>query len=133
MARLVLVVDDEPLILDVTASMLEDLGCEVATAASGNDALQKLSIDRRIEILITDLNMPGMSGYELAERAKRMRERLKVIVLSGRENDGNRFPLIRKPFLAEDLKRTMAQHTAVLSPCWHWAHLRDNARIVGSV
>lgn len=113
MARVVLVVDDEPLILDVTASMLEDLGCEVVTAASGNDALRKLSIDRRIEILITDLNMPGMSGYELAERATRMRERLKVIMLSGRENDGNRFPLIRKPFLAEDLKRTMAQHTGL--------------------
>ena len=113
MPRVVLVVDDEPLILDVTASMLEDLGCEVVTAASGNDALQKLSLDRRIEILITDLNMPGMGGYELAERAKRMRERLKVIVLSGREKDGNRFPFVRKPFLAEDLKRTMEQHTGL--------------------
>lgn len=113
MPRVVLVVDDEPLILDVTASMLEDLGCEVVTAASGNDALQKLSLDRRIEILITDLNMPGMGGYELAERAKRMRERLKVIVLSGREKDRNRFPFVRKPFLAEDLKRTMEQHTGL--------------------
>ena len=62
---------------------------------------------------ITDINMPGMDGYELAERAKRMRERLKVIVLSGREQDGSGFPLIRKPFLARDLKRTMAQHTGL--------------------
>jgi two-component system, cell cycle response regulator CpdR len=113
LARVVLVVDDDPLVLDVTASMLEDFGCEVITSASGHDALEKLSIDRRIEILITDLNMPGMSGYELAERAKRVRERLKVIALSGREQNGSGLPLVRKPFLAKDLKRAMAQHTGL--------------------
>ena len=111
MSRVVLVVDDEPLILGLTASMLEDLGCEVVTAVNAAEALEKLSIDRRIEILITDINMPGMDGYELAERAQSMRERLKVIVLSGREQDGSGFPLVRKPFLAQDLKRAMAQHT----------------------
>ena len=67
-ARVVLVVDDEPLVREVTASMLEDLGCEVVNAASGNDALEKLSGDRRIEILITDINMPGMGGYELGRK-----------------------------------------------------------------
>jgi two-component system cell cycle response regulator CpdR len=113
MSRLVLVVDDEPLVLDVTASMLEDLGCEVTTAANGKDALRMLSMNDRIEILITDINMPGMDGLELAERARRMREGLKVIVLSGRERDGSSFPLIRKPFLEQDLKRTMAQHTGL--------------------
>ena len=87
MSRVVLVVDDEPLILDVTACMLEDLGCEVITAASGNEALEKLFADQRIDILITDINMPSMNGYELAQKAKRMRERLKVILLSGREQD----------------------------------------------
>jgi CheY-like chemotaxis protein len=53
-----------------------------------------------------------MDGYELAERAKHMRERLKVIALSGREQDGD-LPLIRKPFLAQDLKAVMAQHTGL--------------------
>jgi PleD family two-component response regulator len=42
-SRVVLLVDDEPTVLDVTASMLEDLGCEVVTARGGNDALRKLS------------------------------------------------------------------------------------------
>ena len=93
--------------------MLEDLGCEVITAANGNDALHKLSMDGRIEILITDINMPGMDGYELTERAKRLREGLKVILLSGREQAGSGLLLIRKPFLAQDLERTMAQHTGL--------------------
>ena len=112
-SRVVLVVDDEAMVLDVTASMLEDLGCEVVTARGGNDALRKLSTDARIEVLITDINMPGMDGYELAEKATRMREELKVIVLSGHANDARGFPLIRKPFLESDLKRTMAQHTGL--------------------
>jgi two-component system cell cycle response regulator CpdR len=112
-SRIVLVVDDEPLVLEVTALMLADIGCEVVTAANGGDALEKLSSDERIDILITDINMPGMDGYELAERATRMRERLKVIVLSGRGQKPTAFPFIRKPFLESDLKRTMAQHTGL--------------------
>ena len=59
MSRVVLVVDDEAMVLDVTASMLEDLGCEVVTARGGNDALRRLSMDGRIEVLITDINMPN--------------------------------------------------------------------------
>ena len=43
-------------------------------AANGEGALRKLSSDERIDILITDINMPGMDGYELAESATRMRE-----------------------------------------------------------
>ena len=113
MSRVVLVVDDEPLVLDVTASMLQDLGCIVVTAANATQALRKLSNDRRIEVLITDINMPGMDGYALAKAAQRMRLGLSVIVLSGRESDDCGFPLIRKPFVSEDLRRTMAQHTGL--------------------
>ena len=113
MSRVVLVVDDEPAVLDITASMLEDLGCEVITAADGNDALHRLSTDERIEILITDVNMPGMDGYELTKKAQQIREGLKVIVLSGRDQAASKLPLIRKPFLEQDLKRTMAQHTGL--------------------
>lgn len=110
MSQVVLLVDDEPLVREVAAWMLEDLGCQVVTADGGTEALKKLSNDPRIEILITDINMPDMDGYALAEAAKRLRESLKVIVLSGRERDGRGFPLIRKPFVQDDFRRTMTLH-----------------------
>jgi hypothetical protein len=58
--------------------------------------------------------MPGMDGYELAEKATRLRGQLRVIMLSGREANGGGFPLVRKPFLAQDLKRTMLAHGPLL-------------------
>jgi two-component system, cell cycle response regulator CpdR len=93
--------------------MLEDLGCEVVTAADASEALHCLENNRRIEALITDINMPGMNGYDLADRAQELHKELKVIVLSGRECDGRGHPLIRKPFLQADLVRAM-KHTTGL-------------------
>jgi CheY-like chemotaxis protein len=107
-ARKVLVVDDDPLVLDVTAQMLEELGCEVVMTTNPCLALALLA-GNGFEILITDINMPEMSGYELAERARRECHNLGVMLLSGRETDGHGFPMIRKPFLQEDLVRTMEQ------------------------
>ena len=113
MARVVLVVDDEPLVREITEAMLTDLGCEVVTAGGADEALEKLSTDMRIEILITDINMPGMDGCELADAAVRMRKRLKVIVLSGRQREGCGYPLTRKPFLQQDLWETMKGTTGL--------------------
>ena len=112
-ARRVLVVDDEPMLLELTAGMLEELGCDVRRAMNGTDALAQVERDRRIEILITDINMPGMSGYELVERAKQIRPELKIILLSGRETTSRELPLIRKPFLESDLKRVMHETTGL--------------------
>ena len=75
LARVVLVVDDEPLVREITEIMLIDLGCEVVTAGDAKEALEKLATDIRIEILITDINMPGMDGCELAAAAVRIRKR----------------------------------------------------------
>jgi two-component system cell cycle response regulator CpdR len=111
--RSVLVVDDEPLILDDVAAMLEELGCTVLTAASGAEALQRLAENKRIEILLTDVNMPGMDGYSLVHRAKRLRPDLKVLLLSGRESERDDLPLVRKPFLKADLTRVMSKTTGL--------------------
>ena len=112
MGRRVLVVDDDALVLEVIASMLEELGCEVLQARSGNAALGTIADDQGIEVLITDINMPGMNGAELAQRARGFRDRLRVVLLSGGESDSRGFPLIRKPFLKSDLQRVMQEINA---------------------
>jgi two-component system, cell cycle response regulator CpdR len=113
MPRVVLVVDDDPDVLDLTTSYLEELGCEVITATRASEALAKLAADERIDILITDVEMPEMDGYELAEQAKRVRAGLQVIALSGRAEGKADLPLVRKPFLQQDLARTMEKTTGL--------------------
>jgi two-component system cell cycle response regulator CpdR len=111
MTRTVLVVDDDPAVLEVIAGMPEDLGCDVVTAASGLEALEQLGRDERIAILITDINMPSMDGHELAERAMKISPKLQILQLSGREPRRGGFPMIRKPFSARDLAYTMQRTT----------------------
>jgi two-component system cell cycle response regulator CpdR len=113
MPHSVLVVDDDPSVLEVVADMLEDLGCNVISASSGADALDQLKRNDQISILITDINMPGMDGHELAERAKRIRPELKVLQLSGRERRRDGYPMIRKPFTEEDLAHVMQRTTGL--------------------
>ena len=84
MGHRVLIVDDEPLILEMTAAMVEDMGCEVVTAGSGAEALDKIAAER-IDVLITDINMPGIDGYELADRAKRVCKGLGSLFCQGRK------------------------------------------------
>jgi CheY-like chemotaxis protein len=99
--RVVLVVDDDPGVLETLADMLSDLGLEVITAPGPREALEKLSADARIELLFTDIEMPIMDGYALAEKAQSIRRGLRVIVTSGRAQDRIDLPLVRKPFGAE--------------------------------
>ena len=82
-------------------------------AHSGDEALDVLTHNQSVTILITDINMPGMDGHELAERATRIRPSLKVLQLSGRERRREGFPMLRKPFSEEDLARVMQQTTGV--------------------
>jgi CheY-like chemotaxis protein len=93
--------------------MLEELGCDTVTARSGTDALGQLSADRSIEMLFADINMPGLSGIELAQRARDFRPELRILLLSGRESDARGFRLLRKPFSESDLHRVMADTTGL--------------------
>jgi CheY-like chemotaxis protein len=113
MPRRALVADDDPLTRELIASMLEDLGCETLTARSATEALGQLATDRSIEMLFADVNMPGLSGRQLAERARDFRPELRVLLVSGLETDGRGFPLLRKPFSRCDLRRAMADTTGL--------------------
>lgn len=113
MPRTVLVVDDDPTVLGVLADMLESLGCNVVTAEGGHEALNRLSTVPQIEILITDINMPGMDGHELAQRAKKARPELQILQLSGRERRIHGLPMIKKPFSLDDLAETMKRTTGL--------------------
>jgi len=113
MSHTVLVVDDDPDVLDVLSDMLEDLGCDVICAHDGIGALDLLRRNDKISILITDINMPFMDGHELAERATRLRPSLKVLQLSGRERRRGGFPMIKKPFSEADLAQVMKQTTGL--------------------
>lgn len=113
MTHTVLVVDDDSSVLEMLVNMLEDLGCDVVSARSGEEALAQLGQNERISILITDINMPGMDGHELAELATRVRPNLKVLQLSGREPRRGGLPMIRKPFSFEDLANVMKQTTGL--------------------
>ena len=113
MTRRVLLVDDDVLVLEVIAYMLADLGCDTLTARSGTEALGAIANDQTIEILISDIDLPGLAGSELAERARAYRPELKVILLTGGPADSRGFPLLHKPFAQSDLQRVMAETTGL--------------------
>ncbi len=79
----ILLIDDEALVLEELTETFEFEGFEVTTAASGNDALDLPDLDR-IDVIISDLKMPGMSGLDLFRLLKERRDfKAKVILLSG--------------------------------------------------
>lgn len=82
-AKSVLVVEDEPMLLLVVAETLRDAGYEVWEAANANDALAILEAQKQIVLLLTDIKMPGMDGYQLAEASLQRRPDLKVMLMTG--------------------------------------------------
>ena len=110
----ILLVDDEKSVRDSLYSLLESDGYEVLAAGNGPDGLTifRQSI-RPIELLVTDCNMPKMSGLELACECLRLRSDLRVLYVSGSRPDeplqtdleAPRRAFIAKPFRGADLLR----------------------------
>lgn len=82
-ARIILAVDDDPIILMNTAALLEDLGHQVVEANSGQEALEYLEQRPEIDLLITDHAMPGMTGSQLIDAARSLRPDLPIILATG--------------------------------------------------
>ncbi len=82
----ILLVEDNPHVRELTENVLERLGYRVMSAGDGAEALQKMETARdEIDMLLTDVVMPGMSGRELAEQLVAARPAFKVLFMSGYE------------------------------------------------
>jgi CheY-like chemotaxis protein len=108
----VLLVDDNDQVRAATATMLRDLGYNVRDADNGEAALLALRNDNAIEVLLTDLVMPGMNGSQLAALAEARRSDLSVVFLSGHADEvGDTLApgchIVAKPFRADDLRRAI--------------------------
>jgi CheY-like chemotaxis protein/two-component sensor histidine kinase len=103
----VLLVDDDILASMGAADMLLELGHSVTEAQSGTHALKLLEADSPFDIVVTDYAMPGMNGFELAQRIKRRNPGLPIILATGyAELPADRsieFGHLSKPYTANDL------------------------------
>ena len=103
----ILVADDEPDLREMMVAAFAEEGYAALAAADGFDAVRVLA-DNWVNLLITDVRMPGISGFELSRQAKVMRPQISVIYLSGYpqdkiENGLVNGPVIMKPFRMCDL------------------------------
>jgi len=109
----ILVVDDDMMIAEVTAALLEDLDHTVIIANSAADAMEQLRArGDTIDLLLTDHAMPGMTGIELAAKARQDRPELPIILASGYAEipSGEGLGLFRlaKPYRREELEAGVA-------------------------
>ncbi|MFA0760557.1 MAG: hypothetical protein HZLCBSQH_000656 [Candidatus Fervidibacterota bacterium] len=82
MERKVLLVDDDPDVLEMTADLLRRNGYAIVTAQNGAEALERLQRDE-IPFVVTDLRMPGMSGEQLLDTILQRHPNVQVIILTG--------------------------------------------------
>ncbi|HUH84339.1 MAG TPA: response regulator [Stellaceae bacterium] len=113
----ILLVEDDALVMSASISMLEELGHRVLSAPSAARALELLKREQRVDLVITDHAMPGMSGTELAAHLHALRPDLPVLLATGYADLPNgqatTLPRLEKPFRLEKLAATIA---AMLPP-----------------
>lgn len=109
----VLVVDDEALIQMATADMLQDLGYATIEVGSGREALDVLSSGAKVDFLITDHAMPGMTGIELVRAVRALRPTLPVLLVTGYAelpgDPAGGVPKLAKPYRQEELANRIAE------------------------
>ncbi len=123
--KTVLMVEDETAVRHVVQVMLERLGLEVLAATDAQDALRTLDVhDGPIDLLLTDIIMPGLNGRQLAEQVQARRPGLRVIYMSGYTDDAvvQQVVLhadalyIQKPFDSDAIARKVRQALDGASP-----------------
>ncbi|WP_458095842.1 histidine kinase famiy protein [Roseomonas sp. WA12] len=110
----ILVVDDRAEVAELARAILEEFGYTVHLAHDGREAMRIIAGDQPLDMLFTDLIMPGgMNGVMLAREARRQRPRIKVLLTTGYADDsinrdavgGTEFDLIHKPYGRAELAR----------------------------
>jgi CheY-like chemotaxis protein len=107
----VLVVEDEPIVRALILEVLADLGYQALEAVDGPSGLKVLESRQRIDLLVSDVGLPGLNGRQLADHARLMRPDLKVLFITGYAEQaaiasGFLAPgmeMITKPFAIDDL------------------------------
>ena len=114
-----LIVEDEAILLMLVAETLRDAGYQVYEAGNGIAAVNILQAHPEIDIMISDIRMPGMNGYEVTNAALALRPSLKVVLMTGYteeaipQNIANAgIRILRKPF---DIEQIPALAKSVLS------------------
>jgi len=110
----ILMVDDDKPILEVVSEALADEGYAVLTATNGEEALEKIHNDASIDILFSDVVMPGLSGVDLAKRAASLRPELKIVLASGHaegwiEGLPQDVHFIAKPYRLGEILQTLSR------------------------
>ena len=119
-AEKVLVVDDQPDVLEVTCELFRTLGFNALPAMSAREALNQLQRTPGIAFMLTDVMMPGMGGVELARRAKEIQPGLHVILASGflgpaheaSQGELEGFAFLAKPYKLGDIVRKLRETVA---------------------
>jgi PAS domain S-box-containing protein len=108
-AGTVLVVEDQPLVRDLAAQVLRDLGYQVLEAEDGPAAVEILTSEQVVDVVFTDVVMPGgMNGFELADRVEQLRPGTPIVITSGYaaeiEGDaGRKAEMLLKPYRPDEL------------------------------
>lgn len=108
----ILAVDDEVLVRMVVADHLRDCGFRVVEAGNGREAIAILESDRAIDLVFSDIQMPEVSGFELAQWIRRERPEVRIILTSGGVKAAEAAselcengPLMTKPYELDDVVR----------------------------
>ncbi|MET1081289.1 MAG: PAS domain S-box protein [Pseudomonas sp.] len=119
--KTVLLVEDDPVLRNLVGEVLQDLGYHTLAAADGPSGLNILDTHRGIDLLITDIGLPGINGHQLAKLATHKHAHLKVLFITGYAEDatsasgflGPAMQMITKPFaittLASRIEEMLSQ------------------------
>jgi DNA-binding NtrC family response regulator len=110
MPKVILVVDDDADVRETAVNLVESLGYRVASATNATDAFRLVQNDR-IDAVLTDLMMPGMNGFQLAQSIHALNPRMPVICVTGHadvvENPAHFAVLIQKPYRAATIAKAL--------------------------